>query len=222
VPEEIAPSLDANALFLFAICVGVLKNTVDGNLTVVDIVVMIYVCYGYLFSVLSIFSYRTRRFAGLHISVIGSFVRLCLAIVINVYAAWFWIHGVHVVKDNVCQPLMFMFTPVKVFGNARFFWIIGAFCFMTYYSILFILAVMSIVAWNFRLFRALVAQSRDDFKAEWNSFWAYTTKSLGDEIEVDYKRFVTLLSEAYFVGVGLHIRFFKSLLWQSSSCSWLA
>jgi hypothetical protein len=195
VVDEISSSLDQNALFLFAICVGMLKATIvavsnptpavddPSYLTNVDVVIMLYICYGFIMSVLSVFGYRTKHFGKLHVSVIGSFVRLALTTMVSIYSAWFWFSGLDIMDPTPpgCEPIMFMFAMVRITGHVRFFWRVIAIMYSSYFGILLAMGMFSVMVWCFSLTHAIILKPKSNFKKQWRAFWAYTTKSLSHD-----------------------------------------
>lgn len=99
IVDEVAGGLDANSIFLFALLISIVKSTSDNNLTQIDAFVMIQLCAGTIWSVLSIWGYRTcvyrkegldaiRRFGGF-----GTHLRILLAAAVSWYSIWFWAVG---------------------------------------------------------------------------------------------------------------------------------
>jgi hypothetical protein len=156
---------------------------VDNTLTSVDVTIMLYICYGYIFTVLSIFTYRTRRTPELRVSIIGSFVRLSLTLLINIYAAWFWIHGLHHTVPNKCRPIVWFFAELSILGNVRFVLAVASILMAVYYAFLLSLGLMSVCVWGVTLVIARFTNKKD-FNAKWNTFWAYTRRSLAHDTDI--------------------------------------
>lgn len=99
IPDEVSGGLDANSIFLFALMISIVSTTSDRTLTQVDAFIMLQLCAGTIWSVLSIWGYRTcvyrkegldaiRRFGGF-----GTHLRLLLAAGVSWYSIWFWTTG---------------------------------------------------------------------------------------------------------------------------------
>ena len=99
--DEINGGLNTNAIFLLAILIAVVNSTLGNEMTIMDGLVMIWLCAGTVGSVLSIWGYRTRayredgptgiqRFGGF-----GTHLRLMLCTAVAAYSIWYWALGVH-------------------------------------------------------------------------------------------------------------------------------
>lgn len=95
--DEITGGLDANAMYLFAMLIAMYNSTVfDKKMTLMDGLILMWLCAGTTGSVLSIWGYRTcayrkeklpaiARFGGF-----GTHLRICLTTVVAGYAIWYW------------------------------------------------------------------------------------------------------------------------------------
>lgn len=98
--DSIESGLNANAVFLFALMVAIVSGTRTNEMTLMDGLVMIWLSAGTVWSVLSLWGYRTcaYRKKGLNgISKFGGFgthLRLLLSGSVALYGAWYWIFGV--------------------------------------------------------------------------------------------------------------------------------
>lgn len=109
VIEEIAGGLDANAIFLFALLISMVSSSKSDAMTLMDGMIMMMLCGGTIWSVLSLWGYRTcvyrkeghdaiRRFGGF-----GTHLRLLLAGGVSWYAIWFWTVGVKGLPRGLSQ-----------------------------------------------------------------------------------------------------------------------
>ncbi|KAJ9654128.1 hypothetical protein H2198_006808 [Neophaeococcomyces mojaviensis] len=100
IVDEIAGALDANAIFLFALLISIINSTKVEDLTQIDGIVILLLCSGTIWSVLSLWGYRTgvyrkegldgiRRFGGF-----GTHLRLLLIATVGSYGLWYWIVGI--------------------------------------------------------------------------------------------------------------------------------
>lgn len=98
--DSINAGLDANAIFLFALLIAIVSSTRTNAMTLMDGLVMIWLCGGTMWSVLSLWGYRTctYRKKGLGgISKFGGFgthLRLLLSGSVAAYGAWYWIFAI--------------------------------------------------------------------------------------------------------------------------------
>ncbi|OCT53965.1 hypothetical protein CLCR_09767 [Cladophialophora carrionii] len=126
LPEEIIGSLDTNSIFLLALFSTVFTYSLQGtSIRVVDVLLIHQLCTGFLFSVMSLWGYRTMYYktegpgGRRHFGGFGTHFRLVLMSAITAYGVWFWIRGVDTLamcdsrKD--CGGLeTFFFVPMKV------------------------------------------------------------------------------------------------------------
>ncbi|KAL1858996.1 hypothetical protein Daus18300_009754, partial [Diaporthe australafricana] len=123
--EAIDGNLTTNTIFLLALLVATLVATVQGDVQTTEIVVLLQLSFGFIFSILSIWGHRTRAPGGddpIRFPLTGSFFRLSLATAFSVYAVWFWFVGAQEIHDHGgCQDFLFLFGRVDVAGPARIF-----------------------------------------------------------------------------------------------------
>ncbi|KAF7506917.1 hypothetical protein GJ744_011158 [Endocarpon pusillum] len=106
VPDEIAGAQDSNSIFLLGVLASLLRGTMTGRLTRLDGLVLLELAAGTVWSVLSLWGYRTCVFKRerLHgISFLGGFgthFRLLLSTMMASYGLWFFVVGVAAHNDN--------------------------------------------------------------------------------------------------------------------------
>lgn len=154
IVNEISGSLDTNAVFLLAISVTVIYNSIHQQLRIIDALVLLQLCYGFLFGVMSLWGYRTmyyhrmgaagrNRFGGF-----GTHLRLLLMTAISAYAVWFWFEGlngglIECNKREACGGLeTFFFSRVKLYGWIRTFYKISAVGCVMYYGLMTAIAIV--------------------------------------------------------------------------------
>lgn len=123
--EAIDGNLTTNTIFLLALLVATLVATVRGDVQTIEVVVLLQLSFGFIFSILSIWGHRTRAPRGdapIRFPLIGSFFRLSLATAFSAYAVWFWFVGEQDIHDHGgCRDVLFLFGRVDVAGPARIF-----------------------------------------------------------------------------------------------------
>src|SRR5436305_7993666 len=65
VEDEIARALDANSIFLFSLLISIFRGTAvqgEHKLAYIDGLILMQLCAGYLFSILSLWGYRTVHY----------------------------------------------------------------------------------------------------------------------------------------------------------------
>jgi hypothetical protein len=193
VVEEISSALDANAIFLLALLIAMLRATLSHehhnllsesevpDITLLDALVLLQLCYGYLFSVLSLFGYRTRLFGRAYISIVGTYIRLFLAGAISGYSVWFWFNGVeHLVQGECGSPVMFFFAKVHVLGGIKYFWkVVAIFCAL-YFCTVFLAGFLTFLVWVGALVYSAIV-SKSGFRNEWSHFWDVTRSYATEE-----------------------------------------
>ena len=165
VPDEISGSLDTNAVFLLAISTTVIYNSIHNSLRIVDALVLLQLCYGFLFGVMSLWGYRTMYyhrmgFAGRsQFGGFGTHLRLLLMTAISGYAVWFWFEGmddglIECNKREACGGLVtFFFAKVKLYGWIRTFYKVSAVGCVAYYGIMTITAIIWLLVRIFKFLR---------------------------------------------------------------------
>lgn len=110
IVEEMGGGLDANSIFLGSLIISILNTTKNNTLTQIDAFIMLQLCAGTIWSVLSVWGYRTcvyrkegadgiRRFGGF-----GTHLRLGLAAAVAGYSIWFWTVGVRGIPRGGIDP----------------------------------------------------------------------------------------------------------------------
>lgn len=178
IPEEISSQLDANAIFLFALFLAMMKNTLDSTseFHALDALVLLELSFGYFFSVLSIFGYRTLLVErGNKISTIGTYFRLLITTGVSGYAVWFWFAGHASLLQSPCglPTKMFFFTNLDIKGAVRHFWRVTAILCVAYYGLLTIAALVSFTVWFWAACRALKATRKRKQNFHDIKFWEH-------------------------------------------------
>ncbi|KAL8711233.1 MAG: hypothetical protein Q9220_004378 [cf. Caloplaca sp. 1 TL-2023] len=125
--QAISENLNANVIFLLAVFIAVITATTGTGLRPEEIVIFIELCFGFLFSVLSLLGGRqpsgeskTSR-DDLGRVDMASYFRLSLTTAICVYAVWFWFAGKDRMKIAPCSAYIFMFAKASIYGGVRIF-----------------------------------------------------------------------------------------------------
>jgi hypothetical protein len=192
VEEEISGALDANSIFLFALLVSIFKGTTaqgSEKLAYIDGLILMQLCAGYLFGILSLWGYRTTHYnkegpkAVRHYGRIGTHCRLGLATAISVYGIWFWGYGIRydlnrglaIVTDDKgdprpreCYPVyVFFFAKLNVLGGIRIFYIITTISTTFYYGTMLLAAIAERIRHLTQVFRKEKGhEKRETFKYE--------------------------------------------------------
>lgn len=167
--DEITGALDANAMFLLALIVALIKGSVrsDTQIKYIDGLILMHLCSGYIFGCFSTWGYRTIKHVrsgggGQALAAFGGFgthFRLLLCAVISVYGSWFWSYGIlyglsplddeEGNKRDECYPLRtFFFGKLDVYasGGIRYYYIVVTVACAAYYCTMLAVAVGQSIA----------------------------------------------------------------------------
>ena len=147
MPNEVAGALDTNAIFLFANIVAMVRCTITGILTQLDTLMLMHLSGGTVFSVLSLWGYRTCHYKtegpkGIrHFGGVGTHLRLLLSMAVACYGLWFWMIGIRPhstsMDDGPCATVYtFMFAKVRAAGGVRVFYIMVCIMCIIYFGIM--------------------------------------------------------------------------------------
>ncbi|KAH7303964.1 hypothetical protein B0I35DRAFT_517099 [Stachybotrys elegans] len=100
LPSEIGAAADTNTVFLLTLFVAMAIDSMSGPLAQVDALVLMHLCGGATFGILSIWGYRTRLYIDNGPKAIGLFgswgthFRVFISLAISIYGLWFWVWGI--------------------------------------------------------------------------------------------------------------------------------
>lgn len=146
LPGEISTNLDANSIFLLALFVAVAKGSFDHSIGSIDALVLLELSYGYFFSVLSLFGFRSCFFnhdgkgKEVFISTVGTYLRIMLTAAVSVYAVWFWFDGVEDLQQAPCEEVIFFFGQLEILKSVRTFFKFASIVCLIYYGTIALVA----------------------------------------------------------------------------------
>lgn len=165
VPSEIQSALDANAIFLFAVILAMVRCTITDLILQVDALILTHLGAGTIFSVISIWGYRTRYYtlegpakAISHFGGFGTHMRLLLCVAFAAFSLYFWTEGMHGPnpgmiagtgreEDPQCLVLYtFMFSHVEADGPVRLFYVVMCSLLLVYWGIMLITSSLAALA----------------------------------------------------------------------------
>ncbi|KAG6356309.1 hypothetical protein INS49_015696 [Diaporthe citri] len=103
-------NLELNCVFLVAVSAATLVATRAGTIRPAECLVLLHLCFGFIFSILSIWGHRI----DMKFSLAGSSFRLALATAISAYAVWFWFRGLELLVQDACPTFTFIVVPKAV------------------------------------------------------------------------------------------------------------
>jgi hypothetical protein len=149
VPDEIAGSLDTSAIFLFAVVVALVRCTITGLVSRLDGLILMHLAGGAVFSVMSLWGYRTCYYINQGPRGIANFggwgthLRLLLCMTVSGYGLWYWYYGVNgslysgPAGDPDCgQQYTFFFAKLPVDGGIRYWYIFVCSCCTAYFAVM--------------------------------------------------------------------------------------
>jgi len=150
VAGDVGGGLDTNAIFLFANLIAMVRCTITEVLTQLDGLILMHLSGGTIFSVLSVWGYRTCHYQeegpkGIrHFGGFGTHLRLLLSLAVSCYGLWFWLTGItngvvqHEGDENgPCATVYtFMFAKVRAAGGIKIFYIIVCILCVIYFGIM--------------------------------------------------------------------------------------
>lgn len=142
--QEIRSNLETNSLFLLAIFIAAVVATFEGSLQSAEVVILLHVCFGSIFSVLSIWGHRARSTAQgtVRFPILGSALRLLLTTAISVYAMWYWFHGITALDKTGCPTYTFLLTKVYLNRAVVGFFRIQSLLVMIVYALFFLVETL--------------------------------------------------------------------------------
>ncbi len=147
--KSIEGSLKTNTIFLLALFIATVVATTQDAVESAEIVVLLQLCFGFLFSILSIWGYRTRSRqseTSIRFPLVGSFFRLTLATAISAYGVWFWFSGAPLLhQHSSCSDHTFLFARLDIASGVRIFFQIQSTLILIVYGILFARELITIV-----------------------------------------------------------------------------
>ncbi|MCJ1377565.1 hypothetical protein MMC17_000660 [Xylographa soralifera] len=152
--EAIDSNLITNTIFLLALFVATAVATADDTVQTSELVVLLHLCSGFLFSILSIWGHRIgtadESNEKIRFPLIGSFLRLTLATALSAYGVWFWFVGrpFHQPAGD-CASYTFLFARLDIAGDVRYFFGIQSCLILVVYAILFAREFLMIIAFSF-------------------------------------------------------------------------
>ncbi|KAI2615695.1 hypothetical protein GGR54DRAFT_265220 [Hypoxylon sp. NC1633] len=113
VQKEIGGLVDTNTIFLLAIFIATVvisSEPIDDGPHTVEILVLLYIFFGTVYSVLLFSSVRASRFGHYQYSVLGLCFRLTLVAAMSAYSVWYWFRGVELFSRTDCGTYAFLFA----------------------------------------------------------------------------------------------------------------
>ncbi|KAJ8106008.1 hypothetical protein OPT61_g9828 [Boeremia exigua] len=147
--KAISGNLETNTIFLLAVLVAIIVSTVQEGVQSAELIVLLQLAFGFVFSILSIWGHRIRPRKGdepIRLPLLGSFFRLIITTAVSAYGFWFWFGGLEKRHDNRdCSVFTFAIAKVDTAGGVRTFFQIQSVVILLAYSFLFIRELLMII-----------------------------------------------------------------------------
>jgi hypothetical protein len=169
LPSEIGSAATSNTVFILTLFIAMTKDSLRGHLAQIDGLVLMHLCGGATFGVLSIWGYRTRLYVDNGPKAVGYFgswgthARVILSFAISIYGLWFWAWGITSGGLRVLGPgdgmeeadpgnpaecsvlYTFLFAKLPINGGIRYFYIVVSAGCAIYFGAMMLVSVLT--AW---------------------------------------------------------------------------
>jgi hypothetical protein len=145
--EAIAEFLDTCTIFMVSLFLALAISTFQTVLRAPEIIILLHFCFGFMFSVLSIWGQRTKSTSGpLKFPLLGSCLRLSLSTLVCVYSVWFWFLGTERLDNMNCPTFSFFFAKLDIYTEARIWFQFKAIVYLVIYGLLFIRELLFVMS----------------------------------------------------------------------------
>jgi len=166
LPSEFGPAADTSTIFLLTLLVAMTNDSRSRDLNQIDGLVLMHLCGGSIFGILSLWGYRTRLYRDRGPRAVrlfggfGTHIRLAVSLGVSIFGLWFWLYGVKGAlrsmagPDDITQPpnppecavlYTFFFAKLRADGGIRIFYIMTCVSCILYYGVM--LVVSSLAGW---------------------------------------------------------------------------
>ena len=158
LPSEMSGSFDTNSIFLSAIGLVGLYYSAKYDINIIDALILLTLACGFMFSVMSIWGYRTMYYkkegpnGKSHFGGWGTHFRLGLCTGIAVYGLWFWTRGLSGGLPHDCNMReecgglkIWLFGEFSLFSGVRHFYMVASILLCIYYGTMVLAATAAFV-----------------------------------------------------------------------------
>jgi len=163
--SEVGMALDTNTIFLLTLFVAMANDSMTHALGQMDGLVLMHLCGGTVFGILTLWGYRTRLYLDYGPKAVGFFgsfgthIRMVVSLAVSIYGLWFWIYGVtggltamgpgdgaEPPNSPECSTLYtFFFAKIPAAGGIRYYYIIVCASCIAYFGAMLVSSVLA--AW---------------------------------------------------------------------------
>ncbi|KAM7190042.1 hypothetical protein V8F20_009875 [Naviculisporaceae sp. PSN 640] len=165
LPSEFGAAMDTSTIFLLTLLIAMTNDSRTKGLTQVDGLVLMHLCGGTVFGVLSLWGYRTRLYRELGPRAVrkfggfGTHIRLAVSLAVSVFGCWFWLYGVNNYltelggpNDDQSDPpnppecgtlYTFFFAKIRADGPIRYYYAVVCATCILYFGIMFLVSSLA-------------------------------------------------------------------------------
>ncbi|KAK3333047.1 hypothetical protein B0T19DRAFT_115426 [Cercophora scortea] len=169
LPSEFGPASDTSTIFLLTLLIAMTNDARTKDLNQVDGLVLMHLCGGTVFGILSIWGYRTRLYhnhgarAVRHFGGFGTHLRLAVSLAVSAFGFWFWLYGINsflrpIGPDDGSTPpnpiecsttYTFFFAKMRADGGIRYYYmVVSMLCIAYFGGMLIVSSLAGIAAFN--------------------------------------------------------------------------
>lgn len=163
LPSQISGALATNTVFLMTLLVAMVNDSNTGALSRLDGLLLMHLCGGTVFGVLSLWGYRTRLYTQHGRGAIqlfggyGTHIRMATALAVSLYGLWYWSWGVKYglfalgpddgmdpPNPSECSKLYtFFFAKLDAAGPIRYYYIVVSASCAAYFGAMLIVSILA-------------------------------------------------------------------------------
>ncbi|KAK3369972.1 hypothetical protein B0H63DRAFT_485866 [Podospora didyma] len=163
LPSEFGPASDTSTIFLLTLLIAMANDSMTKGLTELDGLILMHLCGGTVFGIISMWGYRTRMYfdegprAVRKFGGFGTHVRLIVSLGVSVFGTWFWFRGVNgslkklgpndgfdPANPEECSVLYtFFFAKVRAAGGIRIYYIIVSLTCTAWFATMFLVSSLA-------------------------------------------------------------------------------
>ncbi|KAK0732091.1 hypothetical protein B0H67DRAFT_93960 [Lasiosphaeris hirsuta] len=179
LPSECASAADTSTIFLLTLLIAMAGDARTGELTQIDGLVLMHLCGGTVFGVVTLWGYRTRVYrnhgprAVRMFGGFGTHIRLVVSLGVSIFGLWFWLYGVTgglrpMGPDDGTNPpnsadcsvlYTFFFAKVRADGGIRYYYVVVCLSCILWFGTMLLVSSLAALA-SFDRIRSLVEYSK--------------------------------------------------------------
>ncbi|KAK3353885.1 hypothetical protein B0T25DRAFT_222198 [Lasiosphaeria hispida] len=179
LPSECGSAADTSTIFLLTLLIAMAGDARTGELTQIDGLILMHLCGGTVFGVVTLWGYRTRLYrnhgprAVRMFGGFGTHIRLIVSLGVSIFGLWFWLYGVTgslraMGPDDGTDPpnsadcgvlYTFFFAKVRADSGVRFYYVIVCLSCILWFGTMLLVSSLAALA-SFDRIKSLVEYSK--------------------------------------------------------------